>query len=344
MTDILIRREGQAGRITLNRPQALNALSYAMCKALDGALRDWATDPAVTLVILDATGDRAFCAGGDIAELYAEGTRGNFAYGQEFWRDEYRMNARIAEYGKPVISFIQGFCMGGGVGVACHARLRIVGESAQIAMPECGIGLVPDVGGSAILARAPGKIGTWAGLTGARLGPADAIHAGFADRFVPEADCPRLISALCATGDMGLIPDLPPPAPSRLPALRAEIDRLFDAPTLAALVAGLDQQDSEFAREALKALARVSPLAAACTLEHLRRLGPSPDLRHALSEEYNFTHRAQAQSDFLEGIRAMIIDKDRKPRWRHARAEDVTPDEVAQLLAPLGPDALTFSE
>lgn len=146
MSDISIRVEGRAGRITLTRPKALNALSYDMCRALDAALVAWAGDPAVALVLVDAEGDRAFCAGGDIAELYAEGLRGNFDYGRDFWRDEYRMNARIGAYPKPVVSLVQGFCMGGGVGVACHASHRIVGETAQVAMPECAIGLVPDVG------------------------------------------------------------------------------------------------------------------------------------------------------------------------------------------------------
>ena len=153
--DILIRRQGRAGRITLNRPKALNALTYGMCLEIDRALRAWADDPEVACVVIDAVGERAFCAGGDIQVMYETGTAGDYAYGRRFWADEYRMNAQIAEYPKPYIALMQGFTMGGGVGVACHGSHRIVGRSSRIAMPECAIGLVPDVGGSALLARAP---------------------------------------------------------------------------------------------------------------------------------------------------------------------------------------------
>lgn len=341
MNDIAIRVEGRAGRVTFTRPQALNALSYEMCKALDAALIAWAEDPAVDLVVIDAEGPRAFCAGGDIAELYAEGRRGNHAYGQGFWRDEYRMNARIGQYPKPVVTLVQGFCMGGGVGVACHASHRIVGETAQIAMPECAIGLVPDVGGSALLARAPGRIGAWLGLTGNRMGPGDAMFAGFADHFVPMADWPALIADLCNSGDVGAVQRAAQPAPAAsLPALQPRIDRLFAADQLGLIRAALTADDSDFSRDTQQALDRGAPLAQAVALEMLRRLGPQPDLKTALELEYRVTHRAQSATDFLEGIRAMIIDKDRKPQWRYAG----TPAEVAALLAPLGPETLEFTE
>ncbi|MEH7826764.1 enoyl-CoA hydratase/isomerase family protein [Gemmobacter denitrificans] len=345
MTDLSIRVEGRAGRVTFTRPQALNALSYAMCKALDSALRAWADDPAVELVVIDAEGDRAFCAGGDIAELYAEGTRGNVAYGQQFWRDEYRMNARIGGYAKPIVTLIQGFCMGGGVGVACHASHRIVGESAQVAMPECAIGLVPDVGGSALLAAAPGRMGAYLAMTGTRMGPGDAIFAGFADSFVPMAAWPDLIATLCATGDVGAVAQAARPAPAaRLPGLQPQVDRHFCQATLPLIRASLSAADSDFARDTLAALDRGAPLAVATALAMQQALGPDPALKSALELEYRVTHRAQTDTDFLEGIRAMIIDKDRKPRWRHARAEDVTDAELAALLAPLGPETLTFEE
>lgn len=345
MTDLSIRVEGRAGRVTFTRPQALNALSYAMCKALDAALRAWADDPAVALVVIDAEGDRAFCAGGDIAELYAEGTRGNVAYGQQFWRDEYRMNARIGGYAKPIVTLIQGFCMGGGVGVACHASHRIVGESAQVAMPECAIGLVPDVGGSALLAAAPGRMGAYLGMTGTRMGPGDAIFAGFADSFVPMTAWPDLIATLCATGDVGAVAQAARPAPAaRLPGLQPQVDRHFGQATLPLIRASLSAADSDFARDTLAALDRGAPLAVATALAMQQALGPDPALKTALELEYRVTHRAQTDTDFLEGIRAMIIDKDRKPRWRHARAEDVTDAELAALLAPLGPETLTFEE
>jgi enoyl-CoA hydratase len=183
--DIEIRTEGRAGRITLNRPQALNALTWDMCTRIEAALDAWASDDAVAMLVIDAAGDKAFCAGGDIAEMYATGTAGDYEYGRRFWADEYRMNAKLFNFPKPVATFLQGFTMGGGVGVGCHASHRIVCDTSRIAMPECGIGLVPDVGGSLILARAPGRLGEYLGVTAARMGPGDAIHAGFADYFVP---------------------------------------------------------------------------------------------------------------------------------------------------------------
>ena len=341
MTDLSIRIEGRAGRVTFTRPQALNALSYDMCKALDAALIAWRDDPAVALVVIDAEGDRAFCAGGDIAELYAEGIRGNHAYGQRFWRDEYRMNARIGAYPKPVVTFVQGFCMGGGVGVACHASHRIVGETAQIALPECAIGLVPDVGGSALLARAPGHLGAYLGMTGARMGPGDAIHAGFADLFLPMQSWNLQIAELCKTGDLTSLQAAACPAPEGLlPSLQPAVDRHFSAATLPLIRASLAAEDSDFARETLKALDRGAPQAQALTLAMQQILGPAPDLKTALELEYRVTYRAQAATDFLEGIRAMIVDKDRSPRWRHS----ADPAEIAALLAPLGPETLEFTE
>ena len=343
MSDISIRKTGRAGRITLTRPKALNALSHDMTLKISAALKDWAQDDAVSLVIVDAVGDKAFCAGGDIQELYDTGRAGDFAYGQRFWRDEYRLNARIADYPKPYIAFMQGYTMGGGVGVACHGSHRIVCLSSRISMPECGIGLVPDVGGSLLLARAPGCLGTYLGLTTARMGPGDAILAGFADWFVPRSDWPGLIERLEQTGDVTQIDAAARPAPpGRLATERAEINTLFGAENLQDIVTALRQARGDLPKSALTAMQRNSPLAMACTvrmLHRLRRTGTG--IRDALDLEYRFTHRAMEHGDLLEGIRAAVIDKDRNPDWQHDL--DAPPqEEAAAMLRTLGDASLTF--
>ena len=345
MSDIDIRVIGRAGRITLTRAGALNALTHEMCLAVDAALRAWRNDDTVACVVMDAEGEKAFCAGGDIAELYARGTAGDYAHGQNFWRDEYRMNARISEYPKPVVSFLQGFTMGGGVGLGCHGSHRIVGHSSRIAMPEVGIGLVPDVGGSHILATAPGRLGEYLGLTGFRMGPGDAILAGFADLFIPEEQWPALIADLEETGDIAALTQAATGAPEgKLPALMDTINSHFAAGDLEAITASLAAEDSAFATATQASLAEKSPVAMAATLAILQELrATSGDLRAALKLEYRFTYRAQEQADFLEGIRALIIDKDKSPRWKHAGLS-VPKAEVDALLAPLGPDGLTFEE
>lgn len=342
MSDIDTRIEGRAGRITLTRPQALNALTYDMCMAIDAALIRWREDDAVQVVMIDAEGPRAFCSGGDIAEMYATGTAGDYAYGRRFWRDEYRMNARLFEFPKPTVSFLQGFTMGGGVGVGCHAGLRVVGDSAQIAMPECGIGLIPDVGGTMMLARAPGRLGEYLGTTGARMAAADAILAGFADVYLPETDWDAAKARIVETGLAEVAAQTPPPG--RLAALQPQIDRHFGGETLGDILRSLQAEDSDFARDALKVLSRNAPLSMACTVEALHRLGDAPDIRQALGLEYRFTYRAMEHADFLEGIRAAIIDKDRTPKWRHAAPDRVPAVEVSHMLRPLGAEALTFGE
>jgi enoyl-CoA hydratase len=284
-------------------------------------------------VILDAAGDRAFCAGGDIAQVTAAGKAGDYAMGRDFWRDEYRMNLLLSQYPKPIVSFLNGFVMGGGVGYGCHIRHRIVGESTQMAMPECGIGMIPDVGGTYLLGRAPGHLGLYLALTAARMGPGDAIHAGFADAFVPEADWPALKADLCE-GRMSL-PRHPAP-PSPMAEAQAQIDALFSGADIPAILTALAADPSPLATSALKAMRRNSPLSMVCALAMLR---PAPaTLRDALVQEFRWTWRSMSHGDFIEGVRAQILDKDRNPRWQHARAEDVTLAEVAAMLAPLGPD------
>ncbi|RJL06377.1 enoyl-CoA hydratase/isomerase family protein [Paracoccus aestuarii] len=328
MDDLTIRIIGQAGRITFTRPKALNALSHDMALALHRALEDWRDDPSVALVIIDAEGDRAFCAGGDIAAVYHAGQAGDHGVGRRFFRDEYRMNAAIADYPKPVAAFMQGFVMGGGVGVGGHASHRIVGDTTRIAMPESGIGLIPDVGGSWLLGRAPGRIGEYLALTGARMGPGDAIHAGFADLYLPEAEWPTLIAQLEAGGDIADLRGHPVPAS---PLARADL-QAWGGRDLAEIRAALNDDD------AIKALDRNSPLSMAAGLALIRAARGDDRVQDSLAREYRFTARATERADFLEGVRAQIIDKDRQPRWQ-APADA---DAVAAMLAPLGPDELDW--
>ncbi|MDO5620163.1 MAG: enoyl-CoA hydratase/isomerase family protein [Paracoccus sp. (in: a-proteobacteria)] len=320
MADLHIRKDRRAGRITFARPAALNALSHEMALAIEAALDGWRDDPETALILIDAEGERAFCAGGDIAAVYRAGVAGDHSVGQAFFADEYRMNAKIADYPKPVVAFMQGFVMGGGVGVGGHASHRVIGDSTQVAMPESGIGLIPDVGGTWLLAHAPGQIGEYLGLTGARMGAGDAIHAGFADHYVPEAEWPAALEQMAASGQVQIPQHPAPEAPLANRDLSA-----FAAPDVAAIMAAADEAS-------LKVMRRNSPLSMAATLEMIRAARKDARIQDALSREHRFTHRATAQSDFLEGVRAQIIDKDRNPQW--AAASD--PAAVAAILAPLG--------
>lgn len=333
MDDLHIRITGHAGRITFARPKALNALSHPMALAMHQALLDWKDDPRVALVIIDAEGDRAFCAGGDIAAVYHAGRAGDHQLGRTFFRDEYRLNAAIADYPKPIVAFMQGFVMGGGVGVGGHASHRIVGDTTRIAMPESGIGLIPDVGGTWLLSRAPGRIGEYLALTGARMEAGDAIHAGFADIYLPEAHWPELIARLEETGDTALIRGKrPPEAPLAGRDLSA-----FGGRHLSDIIDALEKARED---EILATLRRNSPLSMAAGLVMVRAARGDTRMQQALSREYRFTARATDESDFLEGVRAQIIDKDRQPAWQ----AEPSAERVQALLAPLEEDELLWED
>ena len=332
----------RVGRITLNRPDALNALTHQMCLDIDAALVGWADDPDIKMLLIEGEG-RSFCAGGDITEMYRAGLAGDYAYGQKFWRDEYRMNARLFEFPKPVASFLQGFTMGGGVGVGCHGSHRIVGETSKIAMPEVGIGLVPDVGGSLLLAQAPGRCGEYLGLTADRMTPADALHAGFADYFVPEDRWKALKAALVETGDWTAVDAAATDAgASPLAATQPDIDEHFGGETFGDIMRSLDLDDGEFSHAARDKLARNAPLSLFCATQLIHRVRNRPQIRFALDQEYRITARAMQHGDFIEGIRAKIIDRDNAPNWRHADWRAVNAGDVHPMLAPLGADALTL--
>ena len=337
MTDIIIRKDGRAGLITLNRPKALNALTWDMCLAIEAALDDWLTDHHVELILIDGAGDRAFCSGGDIADMYASARRGDFSYGQRFWRDEYRLNRKIHHYPKPIVTFLHGFTMGGGVGIGCHASHRIVDASSRIAMPECSIGLVPDVGGSLILARARGYLGTYLGLTGDRMDAGDAIYAGFADHFIPAQYWDALKSVLITTGTITAIKPTPPP-PSRLKDWQGAIDTAFCTPDLPDIRARL-AEGGMLADHALPLLDYNAPLAMAVAARIIATVRRDPRIETALDHEFRYTFRCAAQGDFIEGIRAAIIDRDRHPRW-----QNYTDDDITAMTAPLGKDALIWED
>lgn len=341
MNDIVTRIEGKVGRITLTRPTALNALSHAMSLSIEAALDDWAENEQVAMVLIDAEGDRAFCAGGDIAQMYQSGLAKDYDGPRQFWRDEYRMNAKMFAFPKPVVSLMQGFVMGGGVGVGCHASHRVVCDGSQIAMPETGIGLIPDVGGSLLLARAPGRLGEFLGATGMRMGPADAILAGFADYYVPRDAWPALVAELVETGDWDAVDRAAKPIhPGELTALQPQIDQIFDGETIKDILNQLGQKQTGFTEQTLKVLGRVSPLSVACTIEMIHRVRGPDSITKALELEFRFTYRAMQDGDFMEGVRAQIIDKDRNPSWKHASLEAVSSAEMSNMLLPLGPQAL----
>ncbi|WBU52562.1 enoyl-CoA hydratase/isomerase family protein [Paracoccus sp. SCSIO 75233] len=331
MADMTIRKQGRAGRMTFNRPQALNALDHDMVKAIHAALDDWRDDAEVALVIIDAEGEKAFCAGGDIAAVYRAGLAGDHSVGQRFFFDEYRMNAAIADYPKPILAFMQGFVMGGGVGVGGHAGHRIVGDSTRIAMPESGIGLIPDVGGTWLLSRAPDHIGEYLALTAGRMGPGDAIHAGFADLYIPEQEWPGLIDQLCETGDTDFLAGQTPP---EAPLADADLSA-FAGADLADIISTLEAQGNE---DALKPIRRNSPLSMAAGLRMVRAARNDARIQDSLAREFRFTYRATQHGDFLEGVRAQIIDKDRNPQW----SADASEQGVEAMLAPLGDDELQF--
>ena len=335
MTDeIIITQRGHAGWITLNRPQALNALTHEMCLTIEQALDQWRDNTDIAHVVIEGFGERAFCAGGDIVKLYETGRAGDFTYGQKFWMDEYRLNEKIYHYPKPYIAFLQGFTMGGGVGISCHGSHRIVGESSRIAMPECGIGFVPDVGGSLLLARSAGHLGEYLGTTGARMQAGDAIYAGFADHYIPEEYWPALKQDLQKKDVADAVSSYRKfVSESTMAGEQHWIDSFFAHAELSQVVEALSSNQGEFSDKALKRLLRASPLSAACTLRIIREVRKEPSIERALEWEYRFTSRAAEFGDFLEGVLAMIIDKDNNPRWQHADWKDVKPGEITGMLA-----------
>ena len=336
--ELLARKEGKAGRLLLNRPKALNALNPAMCKVLRTAIEAWRHDDDVSIVIIEGAGEKAFCAGGDIRLIYTACQEGDGNLPLIFWAEEYRLNAALASYPKPIVSFLHGYVMGGGVGIGCHLAHRVVDPRAKIAMPECGIGLIPDVGGTWLLGRAPGWIGEYMGLTGDRISGEDAVFAGFADHLIDQAHWDTLIAEMVETGDARALQaagkPVQPWASERLDLL----EEVFSAARIEDIVSAA--QNTPFAEP----LGRNSPLSMAATLSLVRSARQFSGIEEAIEHEFRFTSRACTQSDLLEGIRSVIIDKDNTPRWRHPSVQDVPEDLVTALLAPVPDDQTVFPE
>lgn len=341
--EVLVRREGRALIITLNRPRALNALNRAMCGIIHRALYDSLADADVSIVVIEGAGERAFCAGGDVVGLYHAGRAGSPDW-EGFFHDEYRMNQAIAVYPGDYVALLDGVTMGGGVGLSIHGRYRVATERTLFAMPETGIGLIPDVGGTHALARLPGELGVYAALTGARLGPADCRYAGIATHFVPAAELPLLRERLASSHEpvaevLATFDAAAGEAP--LEALRDGIDFHFAHDRVEDIQASLAEGD-EWAREQHATIARMSPTSLKLSLLGIR-MARGETIEGSLRTEYRMVSAIKHGHDFFEGIRAQLIDKDKSPRWSPATLAGVDDDELraTYLAAPAGGD-LTF--
>jgi enoyl-CoA hydratase len=328
---VIVRREGRVGRLVLNRPQALNAIDLPMIRACTRALQDWRDQPHVHAVVIEGAGDRAFCAGGDIRALRQYELDGEHHRAEEFFREEYELNLMIATYPKPYVALIDGICMGGGIGVSVHAPYRVATERAAFAMPETAIGFFPDIGATFFLPRLPGQLGTYLGLTGTRMQGADAIHAGLATHFIRREDLPALSQALAEDGPAVLGSSVAAVPAFSLAAHRTAIDDCFGADSIAGIVRRLDAIGDEWATKTVATLRAVSPSALCWTLAALRR-GADLTLPQCQAAELALTRTAMRHPDFAEGVRAMVVDKDRKPRWQPARIEDVDPGVIGAMI------------
>jgi enoyl-CoA hydratase len=356
--DVLVRRHGALRRITLNRPSALNAITLDMAEAMTSMLRDWASDPAVGVVLLDGAGERGFCAGGDIRALYDAAKAGAIKTGAiktgvslpaRFWATEYKLNVLIARYPKPVVVVMDGLVMGGGVGLSAHAGFRIVTDRSAIAMPEVQIGFFPDVGACYLLSRAPGYVGTYLALTGHRIGAADAIYCNLADIHVAGdrlnglpaalADCRSSHDVRTRLGELAAAP-----APARLPRERQWIDGCFGAADVEEIVARLQASSDEKGRATLDAMFRASPTSLKVALRNLRSAATFNRVEESFAQDYRIALACVTGHDFIEGIRATIVDKDRNPRWQPDKIEAVTPDLVDRYFRHVGGLELTFED
>ncbi|MDE2228246.1 MAG: enoyl-CoA hydratase/isomerase family protein [Alphaproteobacteria bacterium] len=352
--EIIFDRRGGLGVVRLNRPKALNTLSLAMYRKFDPQLVAWGVDPAVHAIVVMGEGGRAFCAGGNVRAIYDTRTSptGTGDYKTDFFREEYLLISRVHRFPKPYVALMDGIVMGGGAGIAVNGSHRVATEKTLFAMPEVHIGLFPDVGASRFLNLCPGRLGLYLALTGRRIGAADALYCGFATHYVASAKLPALIDALSAVaweagnaraqvdavlerfaGDAGT---------STLAGFQQDIDRVFAARSVEAIVATLDRETSAWATEAREAIARASPISLKVTFHQLQ-LGKGMSVEEALTLEYRLTQHVMAGHDFFEGIRALLVEKDNAPKWQHAALAEVSAAEVAGYFKNLGARELHFS-
>ncbi len=336
--EVLTQIDNGVGLITLNRPKAINSLNQTMVDALSAVLTRWADDDAVRAVVLSGAGERGLCAGGDIVAVYHSARKDGVEV-RKFWRDEYLLNGQIGRFAKPYVSLMDGIVMGGGVGVSAHGSVRVVTETSKVAMPEVGIGFVPDVGGAFLLARAPGALGLYAALTGATFSGSDAIALGFADHYVPHSDLEAFTAAIVSDGtDSAVAAHAVEPPPSNLVAQRDWIDECFAGDTVADIVAALRGQDSEPANDAADLIASRSPTSLSVALQAVRRAAKLETLEDVLIQDYRVSSATARSHDLVEGIRAQIIDKDRNPQWSPASLAAVTAADVDAYFAPVDDD------
>jgi enoyl-CoA hydratase len=337
--EIVFERRGAAGIVTLNRPKALNAINHAMVRALAAQLEAWKADDAVARVVIRASGERAFSAGGDLREVT---TRGKEEEALVFFRDEYRLNAAIKRYPKPYVALIDGIVMGGGVGVSVHGSHRVAGDRFQFAMPEVGIGFFPDVGGTWMLPRLTGRTGTFCALTGERLKTADGLYAKVATAFVPSARFPDLAEALCGNipVDATIAAFAKPLPEGEIAARRDLIDAAFAGDSVEDILAALGRateaggEHSAWAEKIAAIIRTRSPTSLRIALEQMKR-GAAWTFEECMRAEYRIVSRVLYEDDFYEGVRAVIIDKDNRPRWNPSSLAEVTPEMIERYFAPL---------
>jgi enoyl-CoA hydratase len=335
-SEILFEKRGAAGLVTLNRPQALNAVTLHMVRALTCQLAEWRHDPSITRVLLTAAGGRAFSAGGDIRALYDAGTSGRHDEMLAFYGEEYVLNTIIKHYPKPYVALIDGIVMGGGVGLSVHGSHRVAGDRFSFAMPEVSIGFFPDVGATWFLPRLPGGLGAYCALTGERLNAADGVLATIATHRVSSARWADLADALCGavSVDATLAAFAEPPGEGRVAARRAAIDRLFEGNTVEDVLAALDADASEFAKATATTIRLKSPTSLKLALAQMRA-GAKLSFEGCMQTEFRIVSRVIHGHDFYEGVRAVIVDKDNAPQWRPAALAEVSDAEVALHFAPL---------